>query len=324
MLKKSKTMKAILCTLLVAGMITGCTSGVKASDKDNNTIVEFKQGNISKDDLFEKMAKTAVGMNATLTMADTAILNELNPVTDEMKANADEQLTKMKTYYGDTFLDILNKNGIESEEAYTQLILLNLQREKYIFKHIGENILTEEEIKTYYDNFEPKVKASHILIGLEDESEEASAKAKKTAEELIARLDKGEDFAALAKEFSKDPGSGEKGGDLGFFGKGQMVPEFEEAAYSLKVNEYTKTPVKSQFGYHIILKTDEEKKDTLEVMKDKIIEDLATQKVSADPKLGDKILVKMREENGFKINNESIKNAYDQFLKTLESEETAQ
>nr|WP_276575921.1 peptidylprolyl isomerase [Oceanirhabdus seepicola] len=214
------------------------------------------------------------------------------------------------------------QNGIATEEEYLKIVSLSLQRQKYIEKYVGDNILTEEEIKAYYDNFEPKVKASHILIGAEEESEEALAKAKKTAEELIAKIESGEDFAALAKEFSIDKGSAVNGGDLGFFGKGQMVPEFEEATYALKVNEYTKTPVKSQFGYHIILKTDEEKKDTLEEMKNKIIEDLTKEKIAADATLGDKALIKMREENGMKINNTDINDKYQEFVKSLETEKT--
>ncbi|WBW96773.1 peptidylprolyl isomerase [Oceanirhabdus sp. W0125-5] len=322
MLKKSKTVRAILCTLLVAGMITGCTSGDKTSkNSDSNSVVEFKQGKITKDELFDKLVK-AGGMNTVITLVDTAILNELYPVTDEMKESVDAQLQKIKDYYGDNFEAVLKQNGIDSEDEYREAAFLNFQREKYVLNYIKANILTEEEIKEYYDNFEPKIKASHILITPEDESEEALGKAKNTAEELIARIEAGEDFAELAKEFSKDPGSGANGGDLGFFGKGSMVPEFEEAAYNLKVNEFTKTPVKTQFGYHIILKTDEEKKESLEEMKDKITEDLAKERISIDPILGDKALIKMREENGFKINNLEIKNKYEELVKSIEKEKT--
>ncbi len=86
---------------------------------------------------------------------------------------------------------------------------------------------------------------------------ESDADAKKKAEEVIARLDAGEDFAALAKELSDDPGSKEQGGDLGWFGQGAMIPAFQQAVDGLEKGAYTKTPVATEFGYHVILKTDE-------------------------------------------------------------------
>lgn len=106
--------------------------------------------------------------------------------------------------------------------------------------------VTEERLRKLYDdtakNLKPEeeARARHILVKTEDE-------AKKVEE----RLAKGEDFEKLANELSTDPGSGKKGGDLGFFGRGQMVPAFEEAAFKLEPGKVS-APVKSQFGYHVI------------------------------------------------------------------------
>lgn len=86
-----------------------------------------------------------------------------------------------------------------------------------------------------------KIKCSHILVNKQSE-----------ALQVLERLKKGESFAELARELSTDRGSGKRGGDLGFFGRGQMVKPFEEAAFKLKKGELTKEPVKTQFGYHII------------------------------------------------------------------------
>lgn len=113
------------------------------------------------------------------------------------------------------------------------------------------NTITEEEIKTRYDREvaetvpQKQVDARHILVKTEEE-----------AMAIIAELDAGKDFAELAKEKSTGP-SGANGGTLGYFGKGQMVPEFETAAFALETGTYTKKPVKTQFGWHIILKQDE-------------------------------------------------------------------
>jgi parvulin-like peptidyl-prolyl isomerase len=104
----------------------------------------------------------------------------------------------------------------------------------------------------------------------------------KKAKSLFDRVKKGEDFGALAKEFSDDPGSKERGGDLDFFAKDQMVPEFAEAAFALKKNEVSQ-PVRSQFGYHVIKATDRKPEGTasLEEAKPQLLAYLKRQKKQA-------------------------------------------
>ena len=107
--------------------------------------------------------------------------------------------------------------------------------------------LTDDAVRAKYDEFvaqfqpEREIRARHILVATEDE-----------AKAIIAELDAGGDFAAIAKEKSTDTGSGAQGGDLGFFTAEQMVPEFSAAAFALAPGAYTAAPVKSQFGWHII------------------------------------------------------------------------
>src|SRR5215471_8003557 len=116
-------------------------------------------------------------------------------------------------------------------------------------------IVTGQQIeRAYNDNIQQystpeQVRASHILLKTEGKDDAA---VKKQAEDLIAQLKKGADFAELAKKYSQDEESAKKGGDLDFFPHGRMVEEFDKVAFSLKPGEMTDTPVKSQFGYHII------------------------------------------------------------------------
>jgi len=117
--------------------------------------------------------------------------------------------------------------------------------------------VTEEDARKFYDQNPDKftrsesVKASHILIGVDSKaSADDKKKAREKAEKLRKDLAGGADFAALAKENSTCPSS-QQGGDLGFFGKGQMVPPFEQAAFSMKPGEISDV-VETQFGYHII------------------------------------------------------------------------
>lgn len=107
--------------------------------------------------------------------------------------------------------------------------------------------ITDADIRAAYDKQvaatppATEVRARHILV-----------KTKEEADAILKDLDGGKSFEDIAKEKSTDPGSGANGGDLGYFGQGQMVPEFEKAAFALEPGQYTKTPVQSQFGFHII------------------------------------------------------------------------
>lgn len=147
------------------------------------------------------------------------------------------------------------------------------QRVKIQYVHYDPQTLkdevtpTEEEIKAYYDANESEfnkgreVKARHILFRTPQEATEAQlAEVKAKAEAVLKQAKEGADFAELAKTHSEDPGSKENGGDLGFFNKGRMVPEFENAAFALAVGQVSEL-VKTQFGFHII-KVDEIREET--------------------------------------------------------------
>ena len=114
------------------------------------------------------------------------------------------------------------------------------------FARNGVAAVTDEDLKARYDAeigampASEEVRARHILVQTKDEAEAA-----------IKRLDEGADFATVAQELSTGP-SGPEGGDLGFFSAGQMVPPFEAAAFALEAGEYTKEPVETQFGWHVI------------------------------------------------------------------------
>jgi peptidyl-prolyl cis-trans isomerase C len=138
--------------------------------------------------------------------------------------------------------------------------------------------VTEEEMRKIYDEQraritpEDEVRARHILVETEEE-----------AKALIAQIRGGADFEAVAKEKSKDPGGARNGGDLGFFTKGQMVPEFAEAAFAMQAGQLSQAPVKSQFGWHII-KVEERRQrqiPSFEQVRGQI-EDFLTRRVQAD------------------------------------------
>ncbi|MBD9656289.1 SurA N-terminal domain-containing protein [Pseudomonas sp. PDM12] len=161
-----------------------------------------------------------------------------------------------------------------------QVVLEYVELKKDAF--FSQVSVTDEELKAAYDaeiaNLAEQRDAAHILIEVGGDVSEDQAKAK--IEDLHKRLQKGEDFAALAKEFSQDPGSASEGGDLGYAGKGVYDPAFEEALYALKKDEVS-APVRTEFGWHLIklLGVQAPEVPTLASMKEKLETDLKTQRV---------------------------------------------
>lgn len=166
-------------------------------------------------------------------------------------------------------IDEAKKLGIQNDKDYKKS-LENLQNQvlvdTYMKKVFDKIKVSDAEIKNFYDKNQnmfkqpAQVKAKHILFSLEKEQD-----AKDTIKALKSL--KGENlskkFSEIAKEKSIDKGSALKGGELGWFDASNMVKPFSDAAFSLKKGEISQTPVKSQFGYHIIFKEDEKKEDIL-------------------------------------------------------------
>jgi peptidyl-prolyl cis-trans isomerase C len=165
----------------------------------------------------------------------------------------------------------------------------------------GKAVTDDKEIRDFYEKHSDtykigdQINAQHILVDTEEE-----------AEEVLQKILKGEDFGELAKNFSKDHSTAVKGGDLGFFGKGRMVPEFEQAAFGLKVGEVSK-PVKTKFGYHIIkvLEKKEGKQREFEEVKSIVERRL---KAERQKSLFDSYIQSLREKAGaIEINEEELK-----------------
>jgi len=136
-----------------------------------------------------------------------------------------------------------DREYLDKVEEFKKMTLVTMILKKEVEE---KTTLDDEMVKAFYDENSDKfrigteIKASHILVKTEDE-----------AKDVAARLEKGSSFADLAKTLSIDKASGQKGGDLGYFGRGKMVPEFERAVLNLKPGEIS-IPVSTRFGYHII------------------------------------------------------------------------
>ena len=202
-----------------------------------------------------------------------------------------KQLEKIKKQYPDKagFSNELDKIYL-SEAGFKSQIRQTMAIRDFIDNRFSKTIkISDEEIKKYYDSnpqfFKqpPKVKASHILVKVAPDADKSEkSKAMEKIKTIRQRVKKGEDFGTLAKEFSECP-SKTKHGDLGYFGKGQMVKPFENTAFALQPLEVSDI-VATRFGYHLIKVTDKQKESTvpLEKVKNKIKQFLKQNRVQSE------------------------------------------
>ncbi len=315
----------LVSLLVLITLTTGC--GKKAELKDGSDVaVSVKGGKISATEYYESIKEDNI--SKIIETIDHKLFDKKYKTDDDEEKEVNDQIEQIKTNYGsneDTYKSFLRQYfGVETEKELKEVLSLEYKRneavEDYVKKH-----LTDKEIKDYYDdNIYGDVKASHILITLnvkddatDEEKEEAEEKALKEAKEVITKLKDGEDFKKLAKKYSDDEKTASNGGDLGYFSYDDMLKEFSDATKELKKDEYTKEPVKTELGYHIILKTGEKDKPKLSEVKKDIKETLKEQKLADDATLYYKTLDKIREENKIKWNDDALKKAYNDYMDNL-------
>lgn len=261
--------KWILSLSIAAGVLalTACNS--------SEAVVESDAGDITKDELYDAM-KDKYGQAVLQELLNEKVLGDKYEVSDK---ELDKRFNEIKEQLGENFQMALLQYGYEDEDAFKEAIKISMLEEKATLKTVK---VTEKDVKKYYDEkYKPEIKARHILVA--DEA---------TAKKVKEKLDAGEKFEDLAKEYSTDTGTAAKGGDLGWFGPGAMVAEFEEAAYALNKNEIS-GPVQTQNGFHIIQVTDKKKAEKFADVKDEMEYQL---KLS-------------------KLDNESVKRAMDKEMK---------
>ncbi len=292
-------MKRFLYLLIVLAILTTSVASATTSKKDEDKILA-KVGKYTltlKD--FNEQIKS---LPPQLQMAVAR-----NPQLKEQLLNRWVELTLMALE--------ARKEGFQNKPDVKRRIeaMVNaLLAQEYMRKNIADPAnVTEKELKDYYEAHKSqfvekeKVKARHILIKVPSNADKKKwEEAKKKAIEIRNKLIKGEDFASLAQKYSDDPGSKSRGGELGYFQKGQMVPEFEKAAFSLKKGEISQ-PVKTTFGYHIIQVQDKTKakEKSFDQVKQEIRQRLLRQK---QIKLKDEIVAKLKKKYPVEVHKELL------------------
>lgn len=303
----------VIIAILLIVLIFVSTKNTKTS-KGDDIVAKLNGKVITADELYSEL-KTQGGRSILTSMIDEYILDKEYKTTDEMKKTAEATVKSYKSSYGDKYKTFLSNYGISDDSELKNILIQQSKQEKVVEAYIKKNI-TDSEMKSYYDNnIKGDIKASHILISVdENATDEDKEKAKKKAEEIIEKLKNGEDFAKLAKEYSDDDESKKDGGNLGYFNTGDMVEAFEEAAYKLSVDEYTTEPVKTTYGYHIIKKTGEKEKPSFEKSKSTIIEKIVDDKKENDTTITAKAMKALREKYKLNIKDKYLKKAYNDYV----------
>ena len=311
MKKKFVGALALASTLALAA----CSNG------SSENVATTKYGNVTKDEFVTAM-KDTVGEQTLQRLVLTKVLEGSIEDAKSLKTAADEEVAKLVAQYGGEpkLLAALQQSGITSVDAYRQTLYLNKLMTEAVKKAAN---FSEEDIKAYYDAWEPQITAQHILIAAKsDATDEEKAAAKAKAEELIQKLKDGADFAELAKANSADTGTAEKGGQIGPFKRSDMVAEFATAAYNLKnVGDMTETPVQTQFGYHIIKLVSRDEKKSFDEVKEQMAKEMLDAKLKDSAYLH-QTMVDLVKAADVKITDESLQNALKNFLQAADSETT--
>lgn len=322
-----KNLRKLFVLMLVMLTLVGCGK-IPTLESGEEAVATLGDKNmISVDSLYEEI-KNKYGISVLIDLIDKNILDaKYTEESEDEKDYIDEQIDSVKSMaesYSMAYLEVLNYYGYETEDEFKEYLSLTYKRNLAVNEYVAST-LKEKEIKKYYENeIFGEINVKHILIEPEtldgmttEEIEKAEKEALKTAKEIIKKLKNGEDWDTLAKKYSDDSSNSEKGGDLGWISTGDTVSEFEDAAFALKKGKYTTTPVKSDYGYHIIYKVNEKDKPSYEDSKEGIIETLVNEKLAEDSSLYYKALKQIRKDNDLEIVDSELKKDYDTYMNNL-------
>ncbi|MCZ0717792.1 peptidylprolyl isomerase [Aerococcus kribbianus] len=280
-----------------------------ACDQANSgdAIVTGKDIKITQEDFNQQLKDTSgSAVLQQMVLSDVFEKEVGEDKAKELQDQAKQQMALLKQQYkeDDKFKTVLASSGFDSEEAYQEQLYYYQLMSAAVSKNIP---VSDEEVKAAYDNYEAPIEVSHILV-----------KDEETAKNLIQQLDDGADFAELAKENSTDT-SAANGGSLGEVSKGQMVKEFEDAAFQLDEGEYSKEPVKSEYGYHIIKVDKKKDKGSLEDEKGQL-EDSIRQDKMQDTNTVKKVVQDLLNKYEIDIKDKDLEDALDDFQMQAEDQ----
>ena len=294
MKKYIKKAAAVVAVAGIALSTAACSSG-------NKTVASYKGGKITQQEYYDEMKKSQSGKTALANMLINHILEQ--QYGDKVsKKQVDKQYNNYKKQYGNQFEAVLQQNGM-TVSSFKQNLKTNLLSEAAL-KDIKKISKSQEE--KAWKAYQPKVTVQHILV---------SKKSK--AEQITAELKNGKSFKSLVKKYSLDTGTKNNAGKLPAFDSTDtsLDPSFKAAAFKLKTGETTKSPIKSQSGYHIIRMIKHPAKGTFASHK-KEIDNQIYQTMSQDQQTMHEVISKVIKKAGVDIKDKDLKDVLAAYVST--------
>ena len=328
--KNENVFKKLLKKETIISLVIGLILGLVIMFFVNGGIEVLASGKIiTKGNLYNRM-KNYFSIVLVLEEVDSAILNKKYKLAEEelneIKETANKYIEQYQLYYGYTQEEFLSENGFENYDSFVNYLSLDYKRTKYFYDYV-ETKLEENAVKNYYDeNAFGKVNNKHILVKKSDDMDETQAL--NLANEIISKLNNGENFDTLATEYTTNYPNNVITEDLGEIGAFDNIETaYINAMKELETGKYTQTPVQTSYGYHVIYCVDKIEKTEEISSTDKIaiIDTLAQDILTEDQDLYYKALIQMREDANVKFFDKDLKAKYEKYCEPyadVEEEDT--
>lgn len=303
----------ILITVLVVVIIW--PDRIATLKDGTQPVAEIDNYTVTADDLYEDM-KELYSISSLLDKIDNKILEEKYPeddnMNDEIKEQAENYYKAYEQYYKMDKETFLSNNGFGSEKAFLEYLKLQYRRNTYAKDYI-KTLISDKDVEKYYnDNVYGDINTKHILVKVDSSaSDEDKKAAEDLAKEIISKLNDGKSFDEVKDEY-KDKITYEELGYKSY--NANLESAYVDAMQKLDNNSYSKEPVKTSYGYHVIYRIDQKDKPTLDDVKDEIIDSLVSEKKSEDKNISYIALDKMREEAGLKFSDTVLEKKYNTYM----------
>lgn len=324
----------ILVGLLIFSL---CSKKVPKTSKGEDIVASVKGKTITAEELYQSL-KESYGTNTLVNLIDTYIADKEVKITKEDKEYVKEVVKYYKEYaeyYGTdlaTFLaNYVGLTGITTEDEFSDYVLADYKKTLAVQQLIADKA-TEDELKEFYkENYSDSITAKHILIEIDEKAEDKDAADKEAYDKAVKLIKKLKEtdkdkldskFEELAKENSDDTATYSKGGLIEDFTKSTVQESFYNAANKLKDGEYTAEPVKTSYGYHIILKVSSTPVKEYKEIKDEVKKSYAEKALANDSTLQVSKWDELRKQYKLSIEDDFLKELYESTVKKATNKKT--